>query len=112
MFLILKQPDLGRPWERGGAPHVDNTTHLNTINRRRTQGERLSMDSAKPRRNGAQYERPERCAPEPMPDWHPSAETRYGRSSFQAGFAQEFSGEAHIFRAIDTPEPELFFVSL
>src|SRR5882757_9223629 len=30
----------------------------------------------------------------------------------QAGFAQEFGAEAHVFGAIDAPEPELFFVAL
>jgi hypothetical protein len=30
----------------------------------------------------------------------------------EAGFAEEFGGKAHVFGAIDTPEPELFFVAL
>ena len=30
----------------------------------------------------------------------------------EAGFAQEFGAEAHVFGAIDAPEPELFFVAL
>jgi hypothetical protein len=30
----------------------------------------------------------------------------------EAGFAQEFRAKAHVFGAIDAPEPELFFVAL
>src|SRR5229473_2711240 len=30
----------------------------------------------------------------------------------EAGFAEEFGAKAHVFGAIHTPEPELFFVAL